>query len=239
MTVAALILAATPEAALADLEGQPRVRRLVDAAWAGGAVPIVVVAPDPDGAVAEALIGAPATLVTPAPFEAGPVGQISRGIEMARLEVAGTNGALIWPARMAWVDPETVTSLIEANGVWPDSMLRPTFGGEPGWPVLLPLDHAAAIGALGRDRMPDELLADAVANGIPQRWLDLGDPGTVHDGSIARDQLPAYEGPPQPAGGHVHEWGAAAAQTQDDNPLEGPGLAPFGQAVAENPDQPG
>ena len=52
MTVAAVILASTADGALTDTLGQPRVRRLVDIAWAGGALPVVVVAPDPDGAVA-------------------------------------------------------------------------------------------------------------------------------------------------------------------------------------------
>ena len=75
MTVAAVILAATPESALADADGQPRVRRLVDVAWAGGAVPVIVVAPDPDGLVAAALAGAPATLVaTGRHRDGGPVG---------------------------------------------------------------------------------------------------------------------------------------------------------------------
>ena len=37
MTVAAVILAASPESALADADGVPRVRRIVDSAWSGGA----------------------------------------------------------------------------------------------------------------------------------------------------------------------------------------------------------
>ena len=60
MTVAAVILCATAEGALADTLGQPRVRRLVDIAWSGGALPVVVVAPDPEGAVAASLVGSEA-----------------------------------------------------------------------------------------------------------------------------------------------------------------------------------
>ena len=52
MTVAAVILAASPESALADADGMPGVRRIVDVAWSGGATPIVVVSFDPAGAVA-------------------------------------------------------------------------------------------------------------------------------------------------------------------------------------------
>ena len=94
----------------------PSVRRIADVAWSGGAVPIIVVAHDPDGTVAAALAGAPVTLAEPAPAEAGPAGQMVRGIEVALDEVRDTSGALIWPARMAWVGPETVTSMIEAHG---------------------------------------------------------------------------------------------------------------------------
>ena len=66
MTVAAVILYARPEGALADAAGRPAVRRAVESAWAGGATPIVVVSFDPDGAVAAALEG----LIS----EAGPTG---------------------------------------------------------------------------------------------------------------------------------------------------------------------
>src|SRR6187397_2951290 len=75
MTVAAVILSATTEGAVADTLGQPRVRRLADLAWSGGALPIVVLAPDPDGAVAAALVGSEAVYGSPAPLESGPVGQ--------------------------------------------------------------------------------------------------------------------------------------------------------------------
>src|SRR4051794_17249375 len=127
MTVAAVILAASPESALRDVEGVPNVRRLVDVAWAGGAVPGVVAAPDPDGSVGRALAGAPATYAEPAPREAGPVGQIVRGFEAAFATVSETSAALLWPARLGWVDAETITSLIEAHGTDASTVLRPAF----------------------------------------------------------------------------------------------------------------
>ena len=60
MTVAALILAALPDRSLFEVGGQPAVRRLADVAWSGGALPVVVVAADPDGAVAA---GCPARII--------------------------------------------------------------------------------------------------------------------------------------------------------------------------------
>jgi CTP:molybdopterin cytidylyltransferase MocA len=239
MTVAAVILAASADSALADADGVPSVRRIADVAWSGGATPIVVVSSDPDGRVAAALAGAPVTLAEPAPAEGGPVAQIARGIEVARATIAETDAAIVWPARLAWVGPETVTSLIEAHGVDPEPMLRPSYRGEAGWPVLLPIGQLRALGGVGPDRMPDDVLADMSANGVPGRPVELGDPGAVFDRSTPRVELPPYEGPPVPAAGHVHEWGAAIAERPDDAPLEGPALAPYGQAVAADPDRPG
>ena len=78
MTVAAVILSASAQNAVADTLGQPRVRRLVDIAWSGGALPVVVVSPDEGGAVAAALVGSEAVYGSPAAAENGPAGQIGR-----------------------------------------------------------------------------------------------------------------------------------------------------------------
>ena len=234
MTVAAVVLAATPDAALADAGGVPAVRRIADVAWAGGAVPIVVVAHDPDGAVAAALAGAPVTLAEPAPLDRGPAAQIARGFEVAATSVTGTEAALVWPARMTWVGAETVTSLIEAHGTDPARVLRPGWEGEAGWPALVPATLLDTLRAMPRERMPDEIVG-ALGE---VRLLDLGDPGAVVDRSTPSSALPPYRGPAEPPAGHVHEWGSGIAE-QADGPLEGPSLAPYGQAVAEDPDQPG
>lgn len=226
MTVAVVILAASVESALADAAGVARVRRIADAAWAGGATPIIVVAPDPDGRVAAALAGAPVMLATPAPREGGPVAQIVRGISVARGEIADSGAALIWPARLCWAGPETVTSLIETHGMDPAAFLRPAYHGDAGWPVLLPVAALPAFGALSPSLMPDDLIDAFLASStLAVRTLDLGDPGTTIDGETPREQLPPYEGPVQPASAHAHEWGAAAAATADDAPLAGPAIA--------------
>jgi CTP:molybdopterin cytidylyltransferase MocA len=234
VTVAAVVLAAQPEGALADADGLPTVRRIADVAWSGGAVPIVVVSFDPDGSVAAALAGAPVTLAEPAPPTGGPVAQIRRGIEVARAEIEDLDGALIWPARLTWVDPETITSMIEAHGTDPDTLLRPAYHGEPGWPVLLPIEHIGALGPIGPDRLPDEVLIDMSTAGIPVRTIELGDPGTIHDRTMPRLSLPPFIGPTDPPAGHVHEWGAEVAEHPDDGPLEGPALAPYAPAAASD-----
>lgn len=210
MTVAAVILSASPDGSLADTSGQPRVRRLTDIGWSGGALPIIVVSPDPDGAVKAALAGSEAVYGSPAPSEAGPAGQMVRGTELAMAEVGDTTAVLLWPARMTWVGPETITSLIEAHGTAREAMLRPTWHGDPGWPVLLPTSHLAALRAVAPDRMPPDVIEDLAA-AVACRLVEVGDPGVAFDVDTDLSDLPAYEGPPDPPAGHTHEWGTDVA----------------------------
>lgn len=131
---------------------------------------------------------------------------MARGVDLALAEVRDTTAALLWPGRMAWVGPETVTSLIEAHGMDAGTMLRPTWHGAPGWPVLVPTAHLAALRAVAPDRMPPDIV-EALAATIASRGIELGDPGVIHDADTPFPDLPAYEGPPEPPAGHTHEWG--------------------------------
>jgi CTP:molybdopterin cytidylyltransferase MocA len=233
VTVAAVVLFARVEGAVADAAGRATVRRIVESAWAGGATPIVVVSSDPEGAVAAALAGSPAVLAEPAPMDQGPVGQIARGMRIAAEQVRDTDACLIWPGRMAWVDAETVTTLIEAHGAHRTAVLRPRYEDTIGWPALLPMELVDGLAGNAASKMPDELLADLTAAGVALQPIDTGDPGVIHDIGTPLDALPAYQGPPQPVSGHAPEWGAAAADMPDDVPLAGPALAPYSQAAEE------
>ena len=217
MTVAACILASSAEIALRDVDGTPNVRRLVDLAWAGGALPVVVVSPDPQGAVAAALAGAPVVLAAPAAADAGPAGQMARAIELACGEVDATDAALLWPAGIGWLDAETVTSLIEAHGADRDALLRPAFRATPGWPILLPVGRLPALRALSADLGPEEI-SGALATLLPTRSIELGDPGIVLGLDTPRDGLPRFEGPPEPPPDRRHEWGALVAAGPDEAP---------------------
>jgi CTP:molybdopterin cytidylyltransferase MocA len=244
VTVAAVILTPDPDAALADADGVAAVRRIVDGAWAGGALPIVVVAADPDGRIGAVLAGTAVTLAEPGPDDGSGGDDVRRGIEVAVSQIREIDGALAWPVRLAWVGPETVTSLIEAHGAMPGTILRPSYESEPGWPVLVPLAHLDALLGLvpaggGAGAMIDALAEALDASDLPSRVIELGDPGTVFDVTVPRVALPPYVGPTEPASGHVHEWGAAVAQTTEEGPIQGPALAPWGQAAAPDPDQPG
>ncbi len=233
MTVAAVILAATAESALEDADGQPRVRRIVDAAWAGGAIPIIVVAPDPDGRVAAVLVGAPVTLAEPARNASdpsalgGPAAQVARGMDVAMAEVHETDAVIVWPSRYAWIGPETITSLIEASGIDANrtSILRPTFDANAGWPAVVPIGQRAALETIADERMPDDMLSDLASANGDAVLVDLGDPGSTYDAATPRADLPPYAGPVEPASGLTHEWGAAIADEPDDAPVPGPAIA--------------
>lgn len=199
-------------------------------------MPVVVVSPDPDGALARVLVGSEAAHGSPAPTESGAAGQMLRGVDLARAEVSDISGFLLWPSRMAWVGPESVTSLIEAHGVDPTSILRPGWRGGPGWPVLLPLNAVDHLRAVSPDRAPSDVVDD-IAGYVQTRVVEVGDPGTWYDVETPIDELPPYEGPPVPPGGHTHEWGDDVAETgvDEDVPGEGRGLAPYPQAAPGGP----
>jgi CTP:molybdopterin cytidylyltransferase MocA len=212
MTVATIILAASGAAALADTEGVPVVRLLADVAWSGVATPVVICSPDPDGSVAAALTGSEATLLTESAGAVGPVEQLGLAIAAAARLVAGTDAAILWPARMAWVDAGTVTTLIAAHGQQRGAVILPAWRGVTGQPVLVPLIHLDALRSLATDVALDDLPAALEATGVPLLVLETGDPGVTHDASLPRGEMPPYEGPPEPPDAHAHEWGDEIAR---------------------------
>jgi CTP:molybdopterin cytidylyltransferase MocA len=207
MTVAAIVLVPDLVAALADADGEPAIRRVAHAAWAGGALPIVVVVDDPAGSLAGVLAGAPVTLAHH-PQDGPPgIAWFVAGQRAALAAVAETTAGLMWPFRHAWVDPETVTSLVEAHGATPDAIARPTYAGRPGFPVLVPMALTERLAAKAGSHGA-EAVAALIAEGVPDRNIELGDPGIVYDLATPRSALPGYQGPPEPATGPGPEWNA-------------------------------
>jgi CTP:molybdopterin cytidylyltransferase MocA len=199
MTVAAVVLVPNMDIALADADGEPAIRRVAHAAWSGGAIPIVIVTAENDARLDEAVAGLPATISHPGPDEPQGVAWFVHGQRAAARLVTESAAALMWPVRCAWVDPETVTSLVEAHGAAPDQIVRPAWSGREGFPILVPVSFDDRL--LARiDRHGYEAVEALVAEGVPYRALELGDPGIVHDISTPRAELPGYQGPPEPAG---------------------------------------
>ena len=210
MTVAAIVLVPDNAVALGDADGEPAIRRVVHAAWSGGALPIVIVGADSDGKLAEMLAGLPITLSQPGPDEPKGVAWLVHGLRAARVAVAETTAGLLWPARCAWVDPETVTSLVEAHGPGSDLIIRPAWTGQPGFPILVPV-HLEERLLTHPELHGYQVVERLIAEGVPNRVLELGDPGIVFDLATPRSGLPEYQAPPQPAAGAPTEWNAELA----------------------------
>jgi CTP:molybdopterin cytidylyltransferase MocA len=208
MTVAAIVLVSDTAAALGDADGEAAIRRVAHSAWSGGALPIVVVAEEVTGPLADAVADLPVTLARAADEPRGIAWFVS-GERAALVAVSETTAGLLWPFRHVWVDPETVTSLVEAHGVTPDAIVRPAYLGQTGFPILVPATLTERLAAQAC-RHGAEAVDALIAEGVPVRILELGDPGIVFDIGTPRSELPGYQGPPQPDGPSP-EWNAELA----------------------------
>jgi len=124
MTVAALILA-NPES-LTSGSPSPALNRLIEAAWSGGAHPILIAGLDVEQSFA------PLAKTTDAPNAK------AAGEEALRI-VGGTSALLTLPIAHAGVDPETITALIAAHGRDAGVTLCAAFNGSAGPIQLTPL----------------------------------------------------------------------------------------------------
>ena len=143
MTVAALILtdprsAATPDAPVA-------LTRLIEAAWSGGAQPILVLGHASDERLAPLARGTATTDTAAAAREAAEL-------------VGGTSALLLLPTTHAGIDPETITALIAAHGRTPDRTLAAAWNGSAGPVLLQPIQHAVSSAAY--DASGDVLLIE-------------------------------------------------------------------------------
>ncbi len=198
MTVAAVVLVPDPALALSVADDEPALRRVAQSAWAGGALPTVAVMSQSSEEARQSVADLAVTFTVPSAEEPKGIAWFVRGLRVARETGAETSAALLWPVPRVWVDPETVTSLIEAHGADQTTVVRPSYHGQPGFPILVPAssleDLAAQSGKHG-----EEAIAAIVAAGTPQKLIELGDPGIVHDIGTSRAELPPYQGPGRPA----------------------------------------
>ncbi|MFN8620534.1 MAG: hypothetical protein U0869_07315 [Chloroflexota bacterium] len=109
--------------------------------------------------------------------------------------VASTDAALAG-RHLTWVDAETVTKACSRPMGWTRRAVSDRPGTAAGWPLLLLVRHLGdAFAGLARDRMPDDLVADLAAAGVPLRELDLGDPGAVLDRDTPMAACHPFRGP--------------------------------------------
>jgi molybdenum cofactor cytidylyltransferase len=153
--VAAIVLAAGQSSRmgsnklLADVQGQPMIRRTVAAMRQAADLTIVVTGRDAES-IAKALDGLPVTLVHNAQFAEGLSTSLRAGIEALPPD---TDVAVIALGDMPLVGPEVVRRLIAAYGPAEHrSICVPVFKGERGNPVLWGRQHFEALKGMTGDR---------------------------------------------------------------------------------------
>ena len=57
--------------------------------------------------------------------------------------------------------------MIEAHGADEQNILRPTWRGQPGWPVLVPVAHVPLLASVAADRMPGRRPRRPGADSVP------------------------------------------------------------------------
>jgi molybdenum cofactor cytidylyltransferase len=120
---------------VAEVEGRPIVRRVVDGALASRASPVVVVVGHARGAVEAALAGSPATIAFNPDFEAGIASSLRVGLAATPPDC---DGALVLLGDMPNVAPRLIDDLIGAFEARPTAQaVAPICDGRRGNPVLL------------------------------------------------------------------------------------------------------
>jgi molybdenum cofactor cytidylyltransferase len=153
--VAAIVLAAgrstrmgAQNKLLADLAGAPMVRRVVEAALASKARPVLVVTGHQAAEVGAAVSGLDVMAVANPDYATGLASSLKAGI---RAVPNACDGALVLLGDMPGIAPEHLDRLIDAFAAAPESIVVPVHQGRQGNPVLWPRRHFPEIMQLEGD----------------------------------------------------------------------------------------
>ena len=181
--IAAIVLAAgrstrmgAANKLLADIAGTPMVGRVVEAALASRARPVLVVTGHQASEVNAALVGLDVTLVANPDYAAGLSSSLKAGIGAVP---ASADGALVLLGDMPRITAEHLDRLMAIfaaeNG---RCIVVPTYQGQRGNPVLWPSAYFAEMLQLGGDAGAKRLMA---AHAGDVREVDLGTDAIVID----------------------------------------------------------
>ncbi|OJY03144.1 MAG: hypothetical protein BGP04_15315 [Rhizobiales bacterium 62-17] len=147
---------------LADLDGRPLVRHVIDEALCSRCAPVVVVTGYAHEAVEAALADADVSLVHNPDYETGLASSLRRGV--GRLPV-NSQGAIVLLADMPKVSSTIINRLIEVFIDHPDAdAVVPVYNGARGNPVLLARSLFPQIMQLKGDQGAKPILEAAAKN---------------------------------------------------------------------------
>ena len=160
---------------LADVDGEPMVRRAARALTGADLDRVVVVLGHDADRVREALGGLDVEFVDNPDHAGGQSTSVRAGTQAAR--EAGASAVCYMLGDMPWVDPGTVEALVAAYRAGAGEPLAAAYEGERGNPTLFDARHFDALEAVEGDVGGRELLiADPGA-----ALVETGDPGVVRD----------------------------------------------------------
>ncbi len=144
---------------LADIAGQPMVRRVAEAALTSRARPVAVVTGHMAAEVSSALAGLDVTLVANPDYATGLASSLKAGI---RALSPSCDGALILLGDMPQIAPEHLDALVAAFA--PDAIVVPVHGGRQGNPVLWPAKYFSELLQLDGDAGAKRLIGTHAAH---------------------------------------------------------------------------
>jgi molybdenum cofactor cytidylyltransferase len=161
--VAAVVLAAGRSTRMgaenkltADIGGKPMVRRVVEAALASNARPVLVVTGHRAAEVTAALAGLDATPIANPDYATGLASSLKAAI---RCVPAHCDGAIVLLGDMPRIAPEHIDRLIDALAAAPDAIVVPVHEGRQGNPVLWPRRYFPNLLELTGDTGAKRLIA--------------------------------------------------------------------------------
>lgn len=150
---------------IADIDGMPMVRRVVEAALASQAAPVLVVTGHMGDEVAAALAGLAVTPVANPDYATGLASSLKAGL---RALPPSCDGALIMLGDMPQIAPEHLNTLIAAFSA--DAIMVPMHAGKQGNPILWPARYFPELLQLDGDAGAKRLIATHAARA---REVDL------------------------------------------------------------------
>lgn len=164
---------------LADLDGAPVIRRVVERGCLAPFAEVVVVTGAADAPVRAALAGQPCRIVHASDWAQGMAASLRAGI---RAMGPGANGACVFLGDMPLVPPSICPTLAEA-AERAGYAARPRCEGKPGHPVAFTRAAFADLLALEGDRGATGLLAGRAG----LAYIDTADRGVLLDIDTAED----------------------------------------------------
>ena len=172
--------------------GQSFVRHLAAVLLEGGVIDVIVVGrPDDSQLRAEVeSAGTGVRLVVNAHAEAGQLSSVITGVNAA--DRPGVHGVLVTPVDVPLIKPGTVRALLTAFAARRTSVLRATYLGQHGHPVIF---GRAVFDALRRADPAIGAKAVVQAHAGELVDLDVDDPGVLHDIDAPDDYARVFNQP--------------------------------------------